>query len=275
MSRKKRLRLTPSWLPVIRDHMVAEGRQQAMMGNLVGSGDLSHLDELRSSMYGEMDALEAASLWWVNDEMCKVVESTLNSGVLPPHLDYPTVSGLLFFEQGFPMSPEDGIAISIDAIFWVKGAGDVRLRIYSRQRQFLDSLIDKSLPIVPMNVEKIFPAKAFLQTSLALMHEPSLSEVKPAVWREARDGARPRSMELQSSKVKVVSLRQPPKTAHAESISTRKPCEYRYIVNGFYRNQAYGPNHSLRRRQWIPPFVKGPAGAPLIQKKVVHSWTRL
>lgn len=29
MSRKKKLRLTPSWLPVIRDHLVEDGRQRA------------------------------------------------------------------------------------------------------------------------------------------------------------------------------------------------------------------------------------------------------
>lgn len=33
----------------------------------------------------------------------------------------------------------------------------------------------------------------------------------------------------------------------------------RFIVRGHFRNQAYGPNLSLRRRQWIEPFWKGPS----------------
>jgi hypothetical protein len=32
----------------------------------------------------------------------------------------------------------------------------------------------------------------------------------------------------------------------------------RYIVRGHWRNQAHGPNRSLRRQQWIEPFWKGP-----------------
>lgn len=32
----------------------------------------------------------------------------------------------------------------------------------------------------------------------------------------------------------------------------------RFIVRGHWRNQAHGPERSLRRRQWIEPFWKGP-----------------
>lgn len=33
-----------------------------------------------------------------------------------------------------------------------------------------------------------------------------------------------------------------------------------FLVHGHWRWQAYGPKHSLRRRQWIEPFWKGPEG---------------
>lgn len=35
----------------------------------------------------------------------------------------------------------------------------------------------------------------------------------------------------------------------------------RFVVRGHWRNQAHGPHMSLRRKQWILPFVKGPATA--------------
>lgn len=60
MSRRKKLRLTPSWLPVIRDHLVEDGRQRAALAK---TGGLLPVDELVDSMYGELDGLEAASLW--------------------------------------------------------------------------------------------------------------------------------------------------------------------------------------------------------------------
>jgi hypothetical protein len=31
----------------------------------------------------------------------------------------------------------------------------------------------------------------------------------------------------------------------------------RFVVRGHWRNQAYGPEHSLRRKQWIEPYWKG------------------
>jgi hypothetical protein len=34
--------------------------------------------------------------------------------------------------------------------------------------------------------------------------------------------------------------------------------ESRFVVRGHWRNQAYGPEHSLRRKQWIEPYWKGP-----------------
>lgn len=33
---------------------------------------------------------------------------------------------------------------------------------------------------------------------------------------------------------------------------------HRFIVRGHWRNQPHGPNRSLRRRQWVEPFWKGP-----------------
>lgn len=49
---------------------------------------------------------------------------------------------------------------------------------------------------------------------------------------------------------------------------------YRKLVPGFWRNQAWGPNHSLRRRQFIPDFFKGDPDAPLKIGESVHVWRR-
>jgi hypothetical protein len=49
---------------------------------------------------------------------------------------------------------------------------------------------------------------------------------------------------------------------------------HQWIVDGHWRNQPYGPGHSLRRLQWIAPFVKGPEDMPLVVKEKIHAWTR-
>jgi hypothetical protein len=36
---------------------------------------------------------------------------------------------------------------------------------------------------------------------------------------------------------------------------------------GYWRQQAFGPGHSLRKPNWIGPYTKGPEGAPLAAPK--------
>jgi hypothetical protein len=36
---------------------------------------------------------------------------------------------------------------------------------------------------------------------------------------------------------------------------------------GYWRQQAFGPGHSLRKPKWIGPYTKGPEGAPLAAPK--------
>ena len=60
----------------------------------------------------------------------------------------------------------------------------------------------------------------------------------------------------------------------AEPGEDRRAWTHRWIVRGFWREQPYGPDHALRRRQWIPPYVKGPADKPLIAKETVRIWRR-
>lgn len=45
--------------------------------------------------------------------------------------------------------------------------------------------------------------------------------------------------------------------------SERREYSHRWIVSGHFRNQAYGPEHSLRKVIWVPAHLKGPKDAPL------------
>jgi hypothetical protein len=45
--------------------------------------------------------------------------------------------------------------------------------------------------------------------------------------------------------------------------SERRSYSHRWLVSGHFRNQAYGPSHSLRKVIWIPPYLKDPEDAPL------------
>lgn len=75
--------------------------------------------------------------------------------------------------------------------------------------------------------------------------------------------------------VRVVDVREhdePEREASADGVRKYRPYDHRFIVSGHWREQAYGPNHSERRRQWIAPFVKGPRDKPLVLKDTVRVW---
>lgn len=39
-------------------------------------------------------------------------------------------------------------------------------------------------------------------------------------------------------------------------------------------SQPHGPERALRRQQWIPAYIKGPDGAPLLATERVNVWRR-
>ena len=49
---------------------------------------------------------------------------------------------------------------------------------------------------------------------------------------------------------------------------------HRWVVRGHWRQQAFGPDRSQRKPLFIAPYIKGPAGAPLLATEHVHVWRR-
>lgn len=50
--------------------------------------------------------------------------------------------------------------------------------------------------------------------------------------------------------------------------------DHRWIVEGHWRRQPYGPGRTLRRLQYINPYVKGPEDRPLKVRETIHAWRR-
>lgn len=53
---------------------------------------------------------------------------------------------------------------------------------------------------------------------------------------------------------------------------TRSPLRHQVLVRGHWRNVPYGQGRALRRHQWIMPYVKGPEGAPVVNRPLVKTW---
>ncbi len=66
--------------------------------------------------------------------------------------------------------------------------------------------------------------------------------------------------DLTAAKVVVLRRRLDTPPSHNEG---HKDYSCRWTVDGHWRNQPHGENHSLRRLQWIDPYIKGPDDMPL------------
>lgn len=72
----------------------------------------------------------------------------------------------------------------------------------------------------------------------------------------------------------IVTLRRPTGQKGDDAPGGGVEWAHQWIVDGHWRNQAYGVGHSQRRLQWIAPYIKGPEDAPLVVKDKVYAWTR-
>ncbi len=95
---------------------------------------------------------------------------------------------------------------------------------------------------------------------------------RPARRRAQRAGVDPDTLAVQ-----VVTLRRPRSERtgeHEDGEHEHARYSHRWIVDGHWRWQPYGPGRSLRRLTYIAPHVKGPADAPLVVRERVHALVR-
>lgn len=266
MSRRQAIRLSPSWLPLIRDRLTRAQLKWVAQTGYAGTDSEE-----------ECLALGFAPLYWVTRDMTLLACHT--SGEDIPATMPPSPSGFIAFSGGIKVKVEaPGVneTRSIDAIQWTGGS----IRLYTTDRVpapfhmpplSLDprpGLTDNAgMDVVVAYVNRVLAA------TFALMREERIVQVSDAE-PSALDRVPAKYAPTGPNLVRIVDVREnldrPDGRAAGGRQRERREYSHRFIVNGFWRNQAYGPNHSLRRRQWIPPFIKGPKNKPLIVKDTVR-----
>lgn len=284
-SRKRRPRLTPVWLPFIRDRLAAWQSSKGMQATQHGPGTV--IDSMLTGSWDAGDRLRSSPIWWVSRDMTTLAADTALAGDLPD-VEPPSESGFIVFQDGLPFRlaglPQG--SCSVDAVHWVitrdpklVGARPwmVSTEIFTREKTYIRAC-DPGLPLgyVPM------PEDARLDFIADLLHAVWVLSAQPTIGETRKAQATPLDRvpadyaRTQVPKVKMLILRETP---HAHEAGTGREGSgrtytHRWIVRGFWRDQPYGKGRSLRRRQWIPPFVKGPADKPLIRKETVRIWRR-
>lgn len=282
--KNKRLRLIPSHLPLIRDKLAdfAQYRLRKL-------GSQTQYEAMMANAWSMTDQIRTAQLWWVSRDMTRLAEDTVQAGDFPEP-DPPAQCGMIFFEGdvqhiSFHLDNDGFGETRVAAILWQDaGRESVKISVFTDnpvgiKEMHADSfglpIVSLAPPVVRENDGSFQWLCDLLYAVWALSAEPHIYEAKPAKPDMAHP--LPPRFDPEIRKVKMLVLRENlhrPGGSADDDERVRREYSHRFIVRGFWRDQAYGPNHSLRRRQWIPPFVKGPADKPLICKETVRIWKR-
>lgn len=177
----------------------------------------------------------------------------------------------------------------VQGVSWItdRSHGEVRasISLYTPYREMLASasengrrnVLDVGSPLVPIPEFPGPHAEAMMdimRAVWALSSEERICETRTvtAPWPAGGGDQRPDPM---ARTVKMLVLREPPKSSGSgggEGGSGRY--SHRFVVRGFWRNQPCGPGNSERRLTWVAPFIKGPEGAPLVERETVRVWRR-
>lgn len=277
-------RLSPIWMPYLRDKLADHLDHPPL--------PFHHVTDYQRELAGAWsngDGLRHSPMWWVSRDMTTLaVHTALHED--PPEVDPPSATGFILFDGGLDLTgaPDTPLAHIVGLRWAVEtsadGADHVGMEMFSDDPGVRE-LMQCPLPLVPMprsvanDAAFVREANVFervLRAVWALSAEPTVCTVDRPNRPDRLDPLPPRMVDDAVRDVRMVILRENiHSTRNGETDrEARREYSHRFIVRGFWRNQAYGKNHELRRRQWIPPFVKGPADKPLIAKETVRIWRR-
>lgn len=295
--------LEPKWMPLIAQRL--KDMQTLQLGT--AERMLAAGDERRDRIHGEIlryahalrreiEDFDAATLWWAAQDMTTLACATADDREgFDGHTEaaMPTEQGLIVWQGGinveigrpYPIARQERgphAPIRVTGVYWDHIDGnDTRYWILADNPRMRWMSRDFGLPLTIMPAgptrEQIWHLDRVLRATWALIGQPSVAETRLAQWDEKHDGPEPRALKKASRQrretvVRLVDARSNPVPHENGDGTATREYSRRWIVRGHYRNQPYGPDHALRRRQWIPPYIAGPADKPLVVKRTVHVW---
>lgn len=293
--------IRPRQLPKTRDQVLRHlDNPEASIRANTGADMQPGLDSLAGH-------LRAGGLYWVAPDMAALAMSSGQqlAAARWATADRPSPSGLLWFADGIGTSDLHGVSLPIEGCTWgPHNEGCLVWLLMSRRRlvaemqqagsryQLVEEQVPPLIPVygftIPVTGEPVpmaevdprapQPVVAALAAAWLLMQQPQLVDrtreraeapVRRAYARAGRG----------DPEVTVVDLRRQyaPQDQDPDSeVRDERGRRYRnrWVVSGHWRNQPYGRGRELRRQQWVPAYVKGPEGAPLLATERVNVWRR-
>lgn len=252
-----------------------------------------------------------ADLYWVTIDMAKVA---LDASTDVPDLDLaaalPSPHGIMAFSAPLPPVPADHLdalaafqdrsleaqasykaaadPLPTDAIAWSRNRDFVHITPLTRASRdpgniaLIGHFIQGNAVRVPGSgqiADRDPTARAlaaFLQSASTLMAMPTVAEIRDQDPRSGETRASTPASQLPEGDVRIVDLR-PMKHVRLEGEAADhhgREYRHRWVVRGHWRQQAVGPKRGQRQTTWIPSYIKGPDGAPLLSRETVMVWRR-
>jgi hypothetical protein len=243
----------------------------------------------------ELELYRESELFWVTRDMTRVAMDA--STDIPPWVPATTIparTGLLVWAEPLPRLCWYGAKalpmVTADAVQWVRTEGFVDIDILTRTDQLVaEGHLDKPGrrgPFVkvrgvvlradePARVDQYVPAAepgliAALGATWTLMQIPTVATPRQVTGA----GGSGRQWQNEQRTVSIIDLRRLEHRDTGTTDSAGRAYRHRWYVRGHWREQAHGPRQALRRSTWIPGYIKGPPGAPLLELERVNVWRR-
>lgn len=113
---------------------------------------------------------------------------------------------------------------------------------------------------------------ALLGACVTMMAIPTVAELRQQTVILSRTKALGGAREAMVTSVTLRRLAR--RTQDTEPGDSGREYHHQWIVRGHWRQQQYGPAAALRRTTWVPSYLKGPEGAPLLPREHVYVWRR-
>jgi len=289
--------IRPSRLPRLRDRMVALlGDPDSVLRRSAGiDTDYGHDLDIASRH------LATGELYWVAGDMAALATAAGRAldTVRWSTADRPSGTGLMVMDGGVGWLRTSDGELPVDAISWGPAPAGLLLTLWVDRQRLDDNLADRGARVDPEQVPALVPMRGHtlpvaaeampvgelddevrtlavtLWSAWQLMYQPTLAErsraeIDRGVRRAYARADRP------EPEVTIVDLRSLYRPADPDHQARVEPGRYshRWVVTGHWRDQPHGPGRSLRKRIWIPDYIKGPDGAPLLTRERVNVWRR-
>lgn len=243
----------------------------------------------------EVEHYRGSELFWVTRDMTRVaMDASSDIPAWVPATTVPAPTGLLVWAEPLPRlcwyGADQSPFVTADAVQWVSADGHVDIDILTRTDQLVtEGHLDRpgrrgpfvKVRGVVLRADEPTPVDQYVAAA-----EPGLIAALGATWTLMQiptvatprqitgAGGSGRQWRNQPRTVSIIDLRRLEHRDTAVTDSAGRAYRHRWYVRGHWREQPHGPRQSLRRSTWIPGYIKGPPGAPLLELERVNLWRR-